>query len=519
MIEYLQDSLDDIYRYLQEEDENNTGVPEESEVIEYPFWYVGVMLYSAGAFFLALGVVLQKFSINKELKKAHYTGGEMKSKIKQPLWVLGIILYGSSGGLLSAALAFAAQSQVTPLMSLVIISNAVLARFLLGEPLTKRDFYCVILIVIAVVLTTSAAPTTQTKKSTEQLLDLYKEPLFIGFIICLLSFMGSLYAINKYTLNLKKNHEKLSKRQEFLFSFSYGASAGCWGGLCVTMIKSALTIIQDKATEGLFLNIFIEPIVYILLGILITCWYQQLNWINKGLERFPAVFIVSIEAVVNEVVAVSGGLIYFQEYLEFDAVTGPIFGGGLLLGVIGVMIFALRDNDVGPESDFFTQNNWLQCCKCCFLNMDEEGHGLQKSRTIKTFTNQGSMVFVNEKGEKILEPEKEDQVQWEQVDSPLKILGDGATKVVKTGLKSVFESLTYIEPVEGELYDEDGKEKKGKLRFSVSRAVTKARTALLRAPSQPEVAKIRKEEDDDASTVPPPAEEEQEDGPSVKPSL
>lgn len=486
---------------LRELMQNDTGENLEEEDSSYPFWYVGVMLYSFGAFCMAMGVVLQKYSINKELKKAHYLGNPMKSKLKQPFWILGIVLYGTSGGLLSAALGFAAQSQVTPLMSLVIISNAILARFMLSEPLTKRDFICVVVIVLAVVLTTVSAPTNQTDKDTDELVKLYKEPLFIGFIIGLLSLMLTLYLINRYVGKLKNEHEELTSRQEFLYSFSFGASAGCWGGLCVTMIKSALTIILDKFQEGNFFSVFLEPIVYVLAAILVTCWYQQLNWINKGLERYPAVFIVSIEAVVNEVVAVSGGLIYFQEYLEFDEVTGTIFALGMFLGVFGIMFFALRDNNVGPESDFFTNSSFFNCCKCCNLEIDYFSEpGGTKTRTVKSYMNNGSMIFLDENGDPT-KLEASDNVNWEHIDSPLTVLAEG----VKKTAKSVYESLTQAETTHTD------ERKKSVRRVSVVNLMKKAKLSKLRSKKSNQEIHF----EDDASTVPSEGENEGK----VKPSL
>ena len=39
-------------------------------------------------------------------------------------------------------------------------------------------------------------------------------------------------------------------------------------------------------------------------------------WINKGVARFPAVYIVAVESILNELTGVIGGLLYFQASLR-----------------------------------------------------------------------------------------------------------------------------------------------------------------------------------------------------------
>ena len=45
---------------------------------------------------------------------------------------------------------------------------------------------------------------------------------------------------------------------------------------------------------------------------LIVSWLLQMFWINWGLVHCPAIFIISLEAVFNELIAVLGGMLYFQ---------------------------------------------------------------------------------------------------------------------------------------------------------------------------------------------------------------
>eukprot|EP00924_Labyrinthula_sp_SR-Ha-C_P013780 maker-scaffold_5-snap-gene-13.7-mRNA-1 protein AED:0.07 eAED:0.07 QI:0/0.66/0.5/1/1/1/4/126/490 len=397
---------------------NDSDVGDEKEE-SLDLWFVGVILYATGAFFMALGIALQKTSINREFERTADVALH-RPKFKQPIWVSGIVLYGSSGAFMSAALGFAPQSLLTPLMSVVIVSNAILGRFLLYEPISTRDLKCIVVIIISVVMTTLSAPSTDTKPSTEELISL------------MLTFYFQNWSIHRKI----EDHQILSSKDEFLYSFSYGASAGCWGGLSVTMMKSAINILTDNYNNEGLGQTFITPLTYILLSVLVLCWYQQLNWINKGLEKFPAVFVVSIEAVLNEVVAVSGGMLYFQEYKNFNTGQALGFFLGLVIGVVSIVIFAVRDNTVGPEEDFFTNSECMNCCTCCNLIADDIGKRpsvTSINQSIKSTISQGEILYVDETGHEVRLPGNDGLVFYDHISTP--------TTIIVSGISYLYNSL------------------------------------------------------------------------------
>ena len=57
-----------------------------------------------------------------------------------------------------------------------------------------------------------------------------------------------------------------------------------------------------------------------------------------------AMFVISVEAIFNEVTSVMGGLFYFQEIYNFKDKDAVIFSLGLVMAVIGVGLIASRDN-------------------------------------------------------------------------------------------------------------------------------------------------------------------------------
>eukprot|EP00924_Labyrinthula_sp_SR-Ha-C_P016934 maker-scaffold_6-snap-gene-19.50-mRNA-1 protein AED:0.00 eAED:0.00 QI:166/1/1/1/1/0.66/3/870/275 len=195
---------------------------EEEEETEICCVSYGVALYVLGAFCMAFGVNLQKWSINKNMETNNLEGSteaEGKALWKQPVWVLGLVIYGSSGGLLSAALAFAEQSLLAPLMSVMIISNALLARFLLNEKIIRRDVSAMIILLCGVLMSTIFAPTSDGGlKTTEGLIKLYGEPSFIMYCVILFGLLTVFYVGNR--IILAKIDPDAPRIAKFLLSIS-----------------------------------------------------------------------------------------------------------------------------------------------------------------------------------------------------------------------------------------------------------------------------------------------------------
>merc|ERR1712165_217318 len=86
-------------------------------------------------------------------------------------------------------------------------------------------------------------------------------------------------------------------------------------------------------------------LLYVMLVALIGTWVAQMIWINEGLVHCPAIFIISLEAVFNEIMGVLGGLLYFQEYNNFGTVDLAVFCVGVALSLVGVSIIATRPQE------------------------------------------------------------------------------------------------------------------------------------------------------------------------------
>ena len=307
-------------------------------------WYVGVILYLIGTISMAGGINIQKLSLNLNEKKAPE---QRRTNCLQPLWVFGILLYTASGILMSLALGFSSQTMVAPLMSMVLISNIIFAHFLLGERITVRDLIATVVIAISIIVVVISTPQSNPSYDQAELITLFQSVYFIAFIVgwgAIVAGMMTLLFILKR--RVAADPMGTSDTTLVVLGFAHGAIAGLWGGLCVTLMKSALEIIVGQFTNSGIVGVLSSWLMWLLLIALIVAWVSQLLWINLGLKHCPAMFIVSLEAIFNELTAIVGGLLYFQEFAQFDTNNAILFSVGMLLGLFGVAILVTREQEL-----------------------------------------------------------------------------------------------------------------------------------------------------------------------------
>ena len=155
-------------------------------------WYVGVLIYSSSATAMAGGIILQKYSLVCESARST----PPRPSYMQPLWLLGVTTYTLSAIGLSGALYFAAQSLLSPLMSVVLVANAILARLVLKESFGKHEAISTALIIVSVVITTIFADHGNQQYSEATLIEYYHQGPFIAYCLVVATTLALLYALN-----------------------------------------------------------------------------------------------------------------------------------------------------------------------------------------------------------------------------------------------------------------------------------------------------------------------------------
>eukprot|EP00211_Chloroparvula_japonica_P002987 CAMPEP_0119135834 /NCGR_PEP_ID=MMETSP1310-20130426/20155_1 /TAXON_ID=464262 /ORGANISM="Genus nov. species nov., Strain RCC2339" /LENGTH=505 /DNA_ID=CAMNT_0007126779 /DNA_START=71 /DNA_END=1585 /DNA_ORIENTATION=- len=333
------------------------------------FWVIGLLIYLTGTIMMSGGVNLQKYALNRNKELAEESGEEEIKGVRllqNPLWVVGVVCYIFAGLFLSVALFFATPALLTPFMSMVLISNIVFAHFLLHEVITRKDLLAIAIVVVGLILTTIFAPHDTGYYTPEYLKELFLKTGFIVFFCLLLASIAAFLAINYVLYYQVKACEipaqELSQWKLQLFPFSFAALAGIFGGGTVLLMKSSIEIIVNTAADGI-LVLLSSWSVYLLVFIMGVFWSMQMFWLNRGLRFFHAVYIVSLEAVINEIVAVVGSLVYFGSTEDsFPLLSKIFFSLGLVIGVTGVLVLAYWRKEMDEDApNVFDMNpdDWL----------------------------------------------------------------------------------------------------------------------------------------------------------------
>jgi len=300
-----------------------------------------------------VGWTVQKYShMQNQAMPQHM----QKPYYRQKFWLIGFIIYaiGNVGDFV--ALAFAAQSLVAPLGSVVLVVNAIMSPWILKERITSRDIQAVMLIIVGDVLIVLYASHEETSYSLNELIDFFTRPAFLAFLIITVGFCLFL-AHKKDQLDLlldpnrasyydsKDEHEadKSTKwvSDEAMHPYTYAALAGIVGGLSVLLAKCVAELV--KVTIEGDSSQFHNPVSWLFtVALLITC-IAQVHWINQGLERYDSFYIVPMFHVHWNIWSILGGIVFFNEFQTFTAINYGLFLLGVTCILVGVAYLAQRE--------------------------------------------------------------------------------------------------------------------------------------------------------------------------------
>lgn len=143
-------------------------------------------------------------------------------------------------------------------------------------------------------------------------------------------------------------------------------------------ILSSCSVLFGKCTIQLLKasfessNQFIYPLSWLLTAVFLTCAIMAVVYLNVGMRRGTALFVVPLYYVLNTVLAILGGLIYFEEFQHFTQRQGFLFALGVALTVIGVWVGSR--GQVGDEGESGEEEE-LDVVVAESSDSDEEGSG------------------------------------------------------------------------------------------------------------------------------------------------
>lgn len=320
--------------------------------------------------------ILQGRGHNKS--KSNNSSTSTKSFITSKLWCTGFGIYFIGSILQAAALKFGAQSVVTPLGSLTLVANTILATKYLGEPFNCNDILGTILIIIGSILAVVFGPRDEcTTPSIHDLQEDYVKGTFLSFFIVwsgltLFDFMGTKYLeyisnINAppvyknvqqvipiehskprsidYTPELQSdigssatgNDINLSKRKQLFLMISYLYISSYFGSYNVVLMKSIVIIIYSFNVDY-FLNWFFWAVC---LAIAIDNFLME-YFKQRALKYFGALLVIPIYQVLLVIGSILMGAMYFDEFKDMEGSEIALFALAIFIILLGIGLMALN---------------------------------------------------------------------------------------------------------------------------------------------------------------------------------
>jgi len=275
----------------------------------------------------AVGVNVQKLSMNREENG--------RKPFMQPLWLMGmaVIVVDAIGDFVFIGLA--PQSMLAPLGSLSLGWNVILAPiFHRDEKVTKTTVIATAVIYVGTIISILYAATSTPSYNLERIKELAGNPYFINYLMFTLAAQG--------TLILHGNRKGYSM-------LHYTALAGSLGGETLIFAKSSSELVKNAIMKGEFDELRnIIPIMAIIMTIVTAL--TQLHVLNTGLAKFEALVVIPVYQSFYNAFAITGGLIFFQEYRAMSKKDTTMYSIGLMITLVGVnMLVQQRRKSVLPS--------------------------------------------------------------------------------------------------------------------------------------------------------------------------
>lgn len=262
---------------------------------------------------------------------------KQKSYLKSPYWWLGIVLMtvGEAGNFL--AYGFAPASIVSPLGVVALISNCIIAPFMLKERFRWRDAAGVVVAVGGAVTVVLSASDNNPKLGPDEIWQLIKRWEFetylgitVGVIVVL---MG---ASNRYG---EKN---------ILIDLGL---VGLFGGFTALSTKGVASLLSYTLWR-----VITFPVFYLLVAILVGTAVMQIKYINRALQRFDATQVIPVQFVMFTLSVILGSAILYRDFERTSGDDAGKFIGGCALTFSGVWLITSgrprrHDDDDDDEDD------------------------------------------------------------------------------------------------------------------------------------------------------------------------
>ncbi|KAL2350344.1 magnesium transporter NIPA-domain-containing protein [Cryomyces antarcticus] len=259
---------------------------------------------------------------------------KQKSYLGSPYWWLGIILMtiGEAGNFL--AYGFAPASIVSPLGVVALVSNCIIAPFMLKEPFRKQDFLGVMIAIAGAVTVVLSASVDNPKLGPDEIWELittWEFETYLGITVVLI--IGLVAASNRYG------------DRTVLIDLGL---VGLFGGYTALSTKGVASLLSYTIWR-----VVTFPITYLLVAILVFTAVMQIKYLNRALQRFDSTQVIPIQFVLFTLSVIIGSAVLYQDFKKTTLADAAKFVGGCALTFLGVWFITSgrRHQDDSEEHD------------------------------------------------------------------------------------------------------------------------------------------------------------------------
>lgn len=256
---------------------------------------------------------------------------ERKSYLRSPYWWGGIVLMtvGEAGNFL--AYGFAPASIVSPLGVVALVSNCIIAPFMLKERFRARDGWGVLVAIGGAVTIVLSAKTSETKLGQDELWDAIARWEFLTYlgvtagVIIALIWASPRYGDRTILIDL--------------------GLVGLFGGYTALSTKGVASLLSDTLWRAMTF-----PVTYFLIAVLVLSALLQIRYVNRALQRFDSTQVIPIQFVLFTLSVIIGSAVLYRDFESITMVRAAKFIGGCLLTFFGVyLITSGRPQDSDEE--------------------------------------------------------------------------------------------------------------------------------------------------------------------------
>ncbi|KAJ4379350.1 hypothetical protein N0V86_005395 [Didymella sp. IMI 355093] len=258
------------------------------------------------------------------------------SYLKSPYWWAGIVLMtiGEAGNFL--AYGFAPASIVSPLGVVALISNCIIAPFMLKERFRWRDAAGVVVAVGGAVTVVLSANDNNPKLGPDEIWELIKRwefETYLGVtvgVIVLLMIASNRYGEKNILIDL--------------------GLVGLFGGFTALSTKGVASLLSYTLWRAITF-----PVFYLLVAILVGTAVMQIKYINRALQRFDATQVIPVQFVMFTLSVILGSAILYRDFERTSGDDAGKFVGGCALTFSGVWLITSgrprRHDDEDEDED------------------------------------------------------------------------------------------------------------------------------------------------------------------------